>query len=521
MLSLAKTYTGEGVLEWAARVARGPEELFRIGPKFDGVACEVTPGGLTTRGDGHLGEVITRKAYRVAWWGKTARTQRGELVVHKSELAGLRRETGEPYVNCRAAVAGILGLDNTEHLGPDSRPITFYPHNTETAVRSLSELPSVDWGALGWQVSLEDYPTDGLVISLVDEAYANSLGATAHHPHHSIALKHANPSGVTKLLGVTWQVGKNKITPVAVLEPVLISGCRHSRASLHGMRAIAALGLTIGSTVVVERCGNVIPQIYSVELNGRTPIEAPTECPACAAPVAAGPGGDLTCTNSSCGGMAAKRLLDALRRLGVESCGPAVVSALVGLGCLSVRSVFSMAASDWGKLPGFARLSATKMAAQFERLRLTPVNDYQILAAMNIEGVGLTLSKRVCDLVSPSGVREYPLEYVEGFGEERVNSIRAGFDDGLWEWAVQNLTVVLTKGFLSRRTVCFTGEDEMPRKDWIKLAEARGFAYAKSVTKGLDLLVTNDIARVSGKTTKARKYGIRLQTYEDFADDTR
>ena len=518
MLSLDKVYQEDDLFKWAAGVARSHAELFRISPKFDGVAVEITADGVMgTRGDdGVNGEDISDKLVITDFpLGRCADGDRGELVVFKQDLPDLKRSGGEPYKTCRAAAVGLVNSDSTDRSG--GRVLRFMPHGYSLDLVEQQGLKDIDWFAAMQEIQAAHYPADGLVVALYDEEYGKSLGETEHHPRHSMAFKFANPKGVTKIVTIEWQVGKGKITPVAILEPVEISGCTHDRASLHNLKQFNELALGVGSTVEIQRCGDVIPQISRVLAPApQGLLLPPVTCPACGNPLHI-ESPDLLCTFPGCRGMLSKKLLDGLNRLGVENIGPGIVNELVGLGYATVPKVFAMTEENWLEVPGFAKRSAAAMAAQFKRLILATFEDYRILAAMNIPGVGLTLSKKICAVTRPPefiGLRQ-----IEGVGATREWEIMAGFDQGFWAWAVATLCIAITKGAAERPQICFTGADEQPREWWIKLAEERGYVFSKGVTKKLALLVCADVGSNSSKAKKARQYGVKIMTYREFGNE--
>lgn len=518
MLSLAKAYTTEEVLKWAQGVSRNPLEVFRISIKFDGVASEYLPaaGVLSTAGDnGWDGEDISDKLPIVDFSAtdmSAITPQRGELVVLKSVLPSLRRSEGSTYKTERAAAVGLLNADATDR--GQGRVIKFMPHSFELRRFTLEELSKVNWESLAQTVQQGDIPADGLVIALFDLEYAATLGQTEHHPRHSIALKFANPTAISKLIAVEWQCGKFGLTPVGILEPVVISGCTHDRVSLHNLDQIRALDLHIGDKVEVERCGDVIPQIKRVIKKGAGPIVVPPEkCPACDTRLYVD--GGLKCPNITCGGTAAKRLLDALSRVGVENIGPGVASALVAAGFSRLQQVFEMTYKDWLSIEGFADKSVKQMVRQFSLLM--EVTDYQLLAAMNIEGIGLSLAKKICAKLNPASATIEQLVALEGIGLERATRIQRDFDGGLWAWALGELQVQFTQGLADRPTVCFTGADATGRDAWVKLAEAAGYVYSKTVNKKLTVLVASRTD--STKAKKAAEYGTRVINYEQFREE--
>jgi DNA ligase (NAD+) len=518
MLSLQKAYSVADVIKWCKSVARTKDEKFLLNSKFDGIAAELTlfpklGSKLMTRG----GEDITKHLgiIRMGMVGAdkmtTTPTLRGEIVVTKSDFN--QRLTG--FKNQRQAVAGLLNAKycHSEEL---AGVLLFIPHHFLQVSMTYDELEAL--------LMMPDYvaklnpeiPIDGLVIRLEDEEYGESLGATSHHPNHSIAMKFKNPSAQTKILDVAWQVSKTKITPVAILEPVELSGTTISRATLHNLSQFADFAPAPGATVIIERAGDVIPYVAQILQDSKQPAFLyPTQCPACGEPTSVSRTGvDLQCDNPDCGGAQASVLRDALVRLDIETIGPSIASDLVKLGYKTVTRVLGMGKGDWLRVSGFAEASATKMLHNIENRLRTPIEDWRLLAAMNLDGIGKTLSKQIlqhCKLDDlPSAIP------IPGIGPGRLNVLL-----GLNVPQLRALTLMFTEVIPSgkqkdQKTVCFTGADATPRGTWFSLAKQKGFSPVNAVTKTLSLLVTSDVESGSSKMKKAKAYNIEVMNYEDF-----
>lgn len=517
ILSLAKFYEPEEIIAWARSVARSPEELFALNDKLDGLSAIRKGDKLLSRGDGFTGEDWSLKLPGITVAAPPG--ARGEIFLTKTDFTEqkhlITKLMVREYKTPRSAVSGIM---NSSGPIPDGIKglLMFVSHDTNSIGYTVAELEELDWPARIQQAKDNDIPTDGLVLRLADKDYADSLGATSHHPRGIMALKFKNPSARTKLIDIIWQVGKRKLTPVAILEPVEISGYIQDKASLHNVAQINRLGLTMGATVEIERCGDIIPQIVRAVKGTYTSIVIPTECPACGSRLS-NDGQDLRCSNEHCGGTLACKLRDSLVRLGVENVGPSVSSDLVVAGYTDFTQVFEMQVGDWVALPGFAIGSATKMFKQLVNVVAAPIEDYKILAAMAIDGVGLTLSKRICNALSPAIALAGDLIKIEGVGPVTADKVAKEFDMGLWMWAVGAMTIVPTQGLADRKSICFSGKSYIPRSEWIKLAEKKGYVYKGAVTKDLDLLVLADLESTSSKSVKAVKYGVARLTYTEFS----
>ena len=518
MRSLDKCYTEAELLAWAKSVARGPEEVFLVQRKKDGWSGEFQDADtLVTRGDGEEGDDISHIASSIDIRGYhdfSTGPMYGEIVLLKSTFLAARAKNLLPYKNTRSALGGIIR--NASAPKEWHELLTFVPFDYYSETVTLAEMPGVDWAGVLEGFAAGDIPTDGAVITLADREYGESLGATDHHPKHSIALKHKNPTAVTKLLDVYWQCGKGRISPVAQLEPVECDGITISQSTLHNLNFIAKLGLQIGDTVKIGKLGDVIPGILSVHEEGkrRFPIVC-SACPACGH-VLHRAQQNYVCPNSACPGTAGKRLHDSLVRLGVENIGPATCALLVEAGADTVPDVFSLTEFGWRQIPGFAERSAKQTFEHLRLLKNSPIEDYRLLAAMNFEGVGLTLSKKILDKVSLAALPVTDLTEIEGVGETIASKIDLVENE---DWQALLLTFPLitpTQGATKRPTVCFTGADPggRTRDEWAKLAEAAGYVFSGTVTKTLTVLVA--ASTTTTKAVKAQKYGTRVLSYSEF-----
>ena len=297
LLSLDKVYSVDELMEWVHKVSRSKDEAFVVQPKYDGITCDINHGMLVTRGDGVYGENITDKAPIIKAIARTsfgninlllqAKTKRriGELVIsdinfdlmNKSAI----REGIKPYKNQRNAVAGIVGVKDLKSL-PSATQLTFVEYGTTQVVVRASTIRR-KWDSIVKKFDEYLIPRDGLVVKLVDEAYSESLGSTAHHPRGQIAFKFANVRKRSKLVDIEWTVGKEAVVPTAVIEPVDIGGITISKATLHNAKNIIDNHIAIGDEVIIERSGDVIPWISSVMHNERNNVSIPDKCPRCGA----------------------------------------------------------------------------------------------------------------------------------------------------------------------------------------------------------------------------------------------
>jgi len=348
MLSIDNTYSYGELREWDVRVRKGlnRDEPLRyvVELKVDGVAVSLRyeHGKLvlgSTRGDGERGDDITANLKTVreiplALQGRTPPLLevRGEVYMPNSELVRLnelRRASDEiPFANPRNSTAGSLKLLDSRLCR--QRQLRFISHGLgeyqgidESSYFSLTQVMK-RWGipvspytscydsieqviehAERWsdQRNTLDFQTDGLVVKVDDLNQRERLGARSKSPRWTIAYKYEAEQAVTKLLGINVQVGKTgKLTPVADLEPVVLAGTTVKRATLHNADELARKDIKIGDAVVIQKAGEIIPQVVRVETGARKGTERafhfPETCPSCGAPVErSGDEVDFYCTN--------------------------------------------------------------------------------------------------------------------------------------------------------------------------------------------------------------------------------
>ena len=529
MLSLDKAYSLAEVLEWGRKFARTSGEPLLVEPKYDGISANFDGRVLSTRGDGELGEDVSDKLPLIeleapGYVGPVDRPARGELVIRDDDFATLyphiRRKGGGTYKNSRNAVAGIMGLKEIAEMVAQGAKITLVDYNMISYRVKLSELEA-KWQELLAKLEALPYPQDGVVLKLADRDYEASLGNTAHHPRGQIAFKFTNIRRTTKLLGVEWSFGKNCLTPVALLEPVEISGTTIKRATLHNVQNILELGIEIGDTVTVERAGDVIPYIVGSEPGEERRSALIDHCPCCNTElVRRGP--ELCCPNPECFETALQRLAAAVRSLGIERLGePTLRKLMENSGVKHPADLFELKVMDILKLEGFAAKSASNLIEEIQKARV--VRDYQLLAALNIPNIGPNVAKVIfshCDFEKLRGMNEEELAAIPGIGPERARALvselaaQSEYLDELLAAVRLIPTTVPAEG--ARPTICFTGKMPEKRSYYEKLAAAAGYEPVPDVTASLTLLVAADPAEGSSKLKKAAKFGIRTLPLAEF-----
>ena len=382
MLSVDNTYDADQLRAFGARVAKalgGEEPQYVVDPKVDGVAVSIVyeRGVLAravTRGDGGRGDDVTLNVrtirsvpLRLAGDGFPDTLEvRGEIVWPTEDFLrhnAAREAAGEPtFANPRNATAGTLkSLDPAKVA---ARGLAFVAHSLGAGAGGLGETHSGIFHRLaGWGIPVSKYfevvegidgvagrldawdarrrempyETDGLVVKVDSLAQRAELGETSRHPRWCIAYKFAAEQARSVLTGVDFQVGKlGNITPRANMEPVELAGITVRHATLHNWDQIGHLGVMVGDTVVVEKAGEIIPQVVGVveELRpeGARPIDPPAECPVCGGEVGREDGEvALRCYGEACPAQLKERLIHFCGRdqMDIEGAGIKLVEALV------------------------------------------------------------------------------------------------------------------------------------------------------------------------------------------------
>ena len=524
MLSLNKAYTPDELLTWCKKVARDENEEFLIEPKLDGWSAKYINGRLITRGDGELGDDISDKIPLISvknnsYEGllqKFNQDMVGEILLAESVFKKLNTK----YKTPRSALQGILGRDDLLYNFAFLDFVSFdYVYGGQVYFK-LKEFDEVDWEEFLQSLKNLDWSTDGLVVKLKDQEYSESLGNTSHHPRGQIALKPKNPREFSTVKDVEFFVGKdNAITPVAIVEDVQILGHTIRKASLHNFSEFKRLDVHIGDKVLIERCGEIIPQIKQCFAGDNRQEVVIEECPVCFSGVYED-GYFLYCNNASCPGSLSKRLADSCKRIGLENIGPAIVEKLVDLGIEDFYEIFEIDKTFMSKIPGFQFKSIDNMYNEIQRIKNNPIEDWKVLASLNIPNIGRSMSKK---LLKKNTLYELmimdldQLNQLENIGPERARLLYDGMRDNVnLDYFIDNFKIINTKDAKKEIKVCFTGKMPEKRSYYEELASKKGLTPTNTVSKDLNLLVAMDINSGSSKIQKAKKLGVRVMSLDEF-----
>lgn len=584
MLSLQKVTTSREFADFDRRVRQGLKSDADISyvtePKLDGLAVElVYERGIfvlgSTRGDGKTGENITpnlktirsiplRLSERVA----TAYPRlevRGEVIIHLAAFEKLNRKLaadGRPVLaNPRNAAAGSL-----RQLDPAitaSRPLVFYAYGvSEKSLTGLSaqsdvmallksegfltnELISRRTGVDEVAVAFTElaglrpdlgYEIDGMVIKVDRFDYQQQLGQIARAPRWAVAWKFAAEEAPTILSDVEFSVGRTgAVTPVAVLEPVKVSGVMVSHASLHNEDELRRLDPRKGDTVVVRRAGDVIPEIVEVQRDkrpeGAEPIRYPGTCPSCGQPIHR-PEGEAAyrCANAACPAQLEGRLFHFASKGGfdIEGLGGKLARQMIDKGLVhSPADLYYLGIEQLLELDLMGDKRAQNLLDQIERSKSTPLA--KAIYGFGIPGVGETaaimLSKHFESLDGVRAADSEELVGIGGIGPTIADSIATFFGNPANRLMLDRLAAAGVEftpptaeeaeiASVAGKSFVITGTLSQPRGHFKELIQMAGGRVTGSISKKTDYLLSGESP--GSKLEKARKLGVMVIDEEAF-----
>ncbi len=370
-----------------------------------------------------------------------------------------------------------------------------------------------------------DYWCDGIVVNVNADALHRSLGVVGKTPRAMIAWKFPAEQGTTVVRDIVVNVGRTgTLTPVAVMEPVVLMGTTVTHASLHNQDEIDRLGLLIGDTVIVQKAGDVIPKVVEVLPKFRTGQERafvmPSQCPMCGSPVTRKEGEVATyCTNRGCFAQQLARLLHLAAAFDMRGIGDKIAEQLIQTGLVhEPADLFDLTPGDFLTLEGFADVSSKKLYEEIQAHRTVPFD--RLLLALGIRHVGSETARDVAQAcVTPDRFRTVTkdaLLQIPGIGEVVADSLMAWQQDAREQHAFQQLlervTVVpsvapLVNGPLSGTTWVITGTLQSCSRDEAKdKIRALGGAIAESVSKKTSFVVAGE--QPGSKLEKAQALGV-------------
>jgi DNA ligase (NAD+) len=580
MLSLANARKTEDLREWDARVRRllGPDEEPRYVTelKIDGLAVSLRyENGRfargATRGNGMVGEDVTQNMRTVRAIPDRLDDEppdvlepRGEVFMRLADFEKLnRRQEAEgkpPFANPRNAAAGAIRQLDSRITA--SRPLTIFLYGVgeggeayESHSSMLDALKSYGLRVNPYRVhdSIETvieecerraaereslpYQIDGVVVKVDSREQQRALGTVARAPRWAIAYKFEPLAGRTKLLDVIVNVGRTgALTPQALLEPVNIGGVTISRATLHNEDYIKEKGILIGDNVVVERAGDVIPQVVRPVTEDRDGdervFEMPTHCPVCGEPVSRPEGEAVTrCVNARCPAQALEHIIHWASKgaMDIEGLGEKVATRFFDLGLIKdPADIYHLEAEQISPLEGFGEKSAENLVRAIERSKEQPLP--RVLFALGIRHVGSVTAELIAERFSGEdllrGVSVEQLVEINGVGGVVARAVVEYFaledNRDLVERLMRvglHFERVRTKpsdGPLAGKRMVITGTLSRSRGEYVERLEAAGGTFTSSVSKNTDYVLAGEEA--GSKLDCARELGVPVIDEADFEE---
>jgi DNA ligase (NAD+) len=587
MLSLDNVYSLEELGEFHRRLIgalpEGQTPRFCVEPKLDGASVEVVYEGgrlvqASTRGDGETGEDITANVrtirtvpLRIGHEGKL--TLRGEVVIYRRDLASYNQEREaaglEPFANPRNAAAGAVRMMDPGEVSRRPLRALFYqvvegPRLHASQHESLAWLAAqglpthrrevvVDWEGVHDVIAdiereRERYPfeTDGAVIKVDSYRQQEMLGMTSKFPKWAMAYKFQAERAQTRVREIVVQVGRTgTLTPVAVLDPVELAGTTVARASLHNAGMVEVLDVRVGDIIVIQKAGEVIPQVVSVETASRTGHETkfqmPAVCPSCGTPVVRelrdterpelGTEAATRCPNRACPEQVKQRIFYFARRfaMDIDHLGTALVDQLVERKMVrDVTDLYRLEPEQLGELERMGEKSTRNVLASIERSKERTLD--RLLCGLGIPQIGQVAARQLAEsaisldrmLAWTSDEAREHVGAIVGFGPKMVDSVVAFLSDAdqlalmkalarLGVGRPQPRPEVAAAGPLKGMRFSVTGVLSKKREDVHADIRAAGGEVDEGVKKTTSFLVAGDKTGKS-KFDQAKKYGTKVIT---------
>ncbi|WP_337361221.1 NAD-dependent DNA ligase LigA [Phascolarctobacterium succinatutens] len=584
LLSLGNVFSAEELRAFDERVQgglpAGSKVEYVMEPKIDGLACSLIyeNGKLVraaTRGDGVVGENVTANVRTIRSIPLTLKVPEGEAVPELLDVRGevymprqafmrlneQRAERGESeFANPRNAAAGSL-----RQLDPQvtaSRSLSFFayylvgegaqPKHSESlallarygfkvsenykVVENIDEAIKYigDFNELRQGLS---YDTDGAVIKVNDVYQQRILGATGKDPRWATAYKYPPEQAETTLEDIDWRVGRTGVlTPTAVLTPVKLSGSVISRATLHNEDFIRAKDIRIGDRVVVNKAGEIIPEVLRVVAEKRTgdekEVEIPSVCPECGWRVERqGEEAAIRCTNPHCPALGREGLIHFVSRdaMNIDGCGPSVVNALLDAGLVrDAADLYSLRKEDLLKLERMGEKSADNLLAALAESKKNELD--KLLFALGIRHVGAKVARILAtefgSMEKLQQAQPEELAQIRDIGDKIAESAVTWLNvpaniDLVERLAAAGLTMTFTPpasqedNHFFGKTLVFTGTmPTLGRAEAKTMAQDVGAKVSGSVSKKTDYVIAG--AEAGSKLEKAQQLGVTVIDEAEF-----
>lgn len=579
MLSLGNTYNENEILEFHNRIVNelGENPQYVCELKFDGASVSVKYQNnklykAATRGDGSVGDDITVNVKTIKSIPLSISNPgipnnfeiRGEIIMPHSVFESLnaeREKNGEQLLaNCRNATSGSIKLQNSKEVAKRKLDCFFYYFMGKEKIASTHYETMKILKQWGFKISeniklcnnIEEvisyidfwdkerknlpYDTDGIVIKVNSYRHQEILGFTAKYPKWAIAYKYKAEQVTTKLLTVDFQVGRTgTVTPVANLEPVLLSGTIVKRATLHNAEQMALLDIRLGDEVFLEKGGEIIPKIVAVAKHAEfsEPLTFISDCPACGSKLLKAEGeARYYCPNSDfCKPQIVGKIQHFIDRkaMNIDSLGDETIELFYNNKLISnIADLYSLDKKDIVTLERMADKSADNILISIEKSKSVPFE--KLLFALGIRFVGETVAKKIAkhfkNIDKIISATKEDLMSCEEVGDKIADSIISYFQDEknidiINKLKLQQLQFSIAEtemlsDKLKGMTIVISGTfDNFSREEIKKLIEIHGGKNISAISKNVDLFVTGQNIGPS-KLEKATALGIKMIDENQF-----
>lgn len=575
MQSLQDVFSLEEVEEFVDKVKEEYKDQTRfcVETKIDGlsVSLEYVDGVLvrgSTRGDGFVGEDVTKNIKMIKDIPQRLSSNdtievRGEVYLPRKEFEKINEElianNKQQLSNPRNAAAGTLRQLDSELV--KKRNLSIFVFNVQKGKSFSSHYESLDYlNKLGIKTiavrylcstkeevinaikkigNMRDeleYDIDGAVVKVDNLLIRQEMGQTVKVPKWAVAYKYPPEQKETKVLDIALQVGRTgQVTPVVILEPVRVAGSIISKTTLHNFDFMREKDIRIGDTVIIQKAGDVIPEVDRVLKEKRDgtqkEFEIPKVCPVCGeelekeeSEVA------LRCTNSECPAQIYRSITHFVSRdcMDISGMGEAIVDALIDKNLLKdVADIYSLKFEDFMSLEGFKEKSSQNLVDAVEKSKSNSLD--KLLFGLGIRHIGKRaakiLSENFDDIYKVKEASVEQLNSLEDFGNIMAESVYEFFRKPQTNIIIEKLDKagVNLKGnkkqkkseILLGKTVCVTGSfDNYSRNDIVSMIEENSGKASSSVSKKTSFLIAGESA--GSKLNKANELGIEVLSIEDF-----
>lgn len=580
MLSLNDAFNRKDADDWETRLRKlqpDAEFIYFAEPKIDGLAMSlIYENGVlqvaATRGDGFVGEDVTHNVRTIEsvplrlreipeLEGVSQVEVRGEVYMFREDFDRINKErekAGEElYMNPRNTSAGTirqldpavtasrnlqflayalptdLGQTTHEQAHDLLRKMGFVTDQDCRTCKNLDEVFTL-FDDIHEKRDDLPYQIDGVVVQVNSDELFADLGVVGKAPRGALALKFPAEQATTIVEDIQVQIGRTgALTPVAHLRPVEVAGTTVKRATLHNIDEIKRLGLKIGDTVIIEKAGDIIPDVVEVLPKMRTGKEKafrmPRKCPVCGSPVERREGEvAYYCTNGKCFAQHKEQLYHFVSKkaLNIDGLGPRIIDQLMDAGLLETPAdLFTLTKEDVEPLEGFAELAAENLIEAIKVAREVPL--HRLIFGLGIRHVGeqtaISLANTYGTFKKFMKAKPADLQNIPDIGPTATESITAYFNDQDNQEMLEELLSKLkiqnpkpaAESAITGKSFLFTGTlQQMTRDEAKEKVLNKGGNIVSSVSKNLDYLVVGE--KAGSKLKKAQALGVATITEDEF-----